>query len=267
MTIKLRERLFWGFSSVSAAALVAATLAAWSIGIADWKRAVEAGLTGDRPEYFYTVLGAAFACGLYAVIVLGFIAMRSGKTVSIEVFFFALWVFCQAFELAKVASVALGAGGAGSGAFELITRIALFGRYCGAIAVFAGSLFSVGLKQERTLPMFAMTVMVALFFASVHPLNSIGQGKDLLADRGVAALSRAFESSLVLMAAVDYFIGWRTGRDRAYLMAGLGIMACVAAAGILKTSFLPMVAVMAVPVLIFGTWLHLHSLHDYYLWR
>ena len=267
MTIKLRERLFWGFFSFSAAAFAAATLAAWSIGIDGWKRAIETGITGNRPAYFYTVVGAAFVCGLYAVIVLGFIAMRSGKTVSIEVFFFALWVFCQAFELAKVASLALGAGGAGSGAFELITRVALFGRYCGAIAVFSGSLFSVGLKQERTMPMFALTVMVAMFFASVHPLNSIGQGKDLLADRGVVSLSRAFEISLALMATVDYFIGWRVGRDRAYLTAGLGLVACVAASGILKDSYLPLTAALAVPVLVFGTWLHLHSLHDYYLWR
>jgi len=161
----------------------------------------------------------------------------------------------------------LAAGGAGSGAFELITRIALFGRYCGAIAVFAGSLFSIGLKQERTLPMFAMTVMVALFFASVHPLNSIGQGKDLLADRGIVALSRAFEISLALMAALDYLIGWRAGRDRVYLMAGLGLLACVAASSVIKASFLPLTAALAVPVLLFGTWLHLHSLHDYYLWR
>jgi uncharacterized membrane protein YgdD (TMEM256/DUF423 family) len=140
--------------------------------------------------------------------------------------------------------------------------VALFGHYCGAIAVFSGSLFSVGLKQERTLAMFAMTVMVALFFASVHPLNSIGQGKDLLADRGVVSLSRAFEISLALMAAVDYLIGWRASRDKSYMMAGLGILACVAASNVLKSSFQPLVA-----VLVFGTWLHLRSLHDYYLWR
>jgi len=267
MTIKLREHLFRGFFALAVAMALTSFLTLWSVGIPGMEAARASGLGNADPLVFYTVLAAACAGGLYALIVSSFLAIRSGKTVSVELFFFALWALCQAFELTKIVSVAFGTLGAGSGVYELATRVALTGRYCGAIAVFSGSLFAVGLKQERGIPILMVTLVSALLFASMHPLNSVGPGKDFLADRGIATLTEAFEAALALLAAINYLIAWRAGKDRAYVWTCIGLVLCIASSTVLKTVPNPLVAAASIPVLVFGTWLHIKSLHDYYLWR
>jgi hypothetical protein len=267
MTIKLREHLFRGFFALSVAMTLTSFLTLWFVGAEGIEHARTSGLGNADPRVFYTVLAAACASGLYALTVSAFLAMRSGKTVSVELFFFALWALCQAFELTKIVSVAFGTMGAGSGVYELATRAALAGRYCGAIAVFSGSLFAVGLKQERGIPILMVTLVSALLFASMHPLNSVGPGKDFLADRGIEPLTGALELSLTMLATVNYLIAWRAGKDRAYVWTCVGLVLCVAASAVLKTIPNPIVASASIPVLVFGTWLHIKSLHDYYLWR
>jgi len=239
---------------------------AWLVGLDGFNRLLAIGFGGVEQASFYVLLIAAGIGGLYAAVVSGLVAFRSGKTVSVEIFFFSLWAFCQTFELAKFGSAALGAT-AGAGSFELVTRVALFGRYAGTISVFSGSLFSIGLKQERGLPMFSVVMLAGLLFASVHPLNSVGPGRDFLADRGLVGLAGAFELTIVLMTLVNYLIAWRVGKDTAYLRAGAGVGICVVTAMMLRTTETLWIALGALPALAFGTWLHIKSLHDYYLWR
>ncbi|MBU0928138.1 MAG: hypothetical protein KKA67_10335 [Spirochaetes bacterium] len=267
MTIKLRERVFRGLFVVSVAASAAAVALVWWLGPLGLERVRASGF--GRPELaaFYTGLAAAGACGVYGTIVSGLIAFRSGKTVSVEIFFFSLWAFCQSFELTRVAAVALVSVNSGSVVFELLTRAALFGRYGGTIAVFAGSLFSVGLKQERGEPLLGATLMAGLLFASIHPLNSVGPGVDFLVARGVEPLARAFESAVILMAVVNYGIAWWSGRDKAYSLAGAGLVVCVASTMALRGASAPWLVAVAVPALGLGTWIYIKSLHDYYLWR
>ncbi len=267
MTIKLRGRLFWGFCVISTSSLVLAGGALWLSGFENLEHLRGAGFGSPQPLGFYVMLAAAGASGLYSAILSGLVAVRSGKTVSVEIFFFALWAFCLSFELAKVASLVLGIQGASSIAFEIVTRIALFGRYTGTIALFSGSLFSIGMKQERGIPVLTTTVMAGLLFASIQPLNSVFPGGDFLADRGMASLAGVFEAGMVVLAVVNYLIAWRAGKDRAYVASGFGLVACVTAVAMLRNSSSPWMTALALPVLAGGTWLHLKSLHDYYLWR
>ncbi|MBN2873855.1 MAG: hypothetical protein JXM71_02075 [Spirochaetales bacterium] len=267
MTIKLRERLFWGFFALSTAALVGAVLVLWLTGVEGVERARIAVFPGDEPGLFYAALAVVAVCGVYAAVMTGSMAIQSGKTVSVELFFFSLWVFTQSMELARVTTVVMASRGAGYGAYEMVTRLVLAGRYGGAMALFMGSLFSVGLKQERGMPIFMVTVVSALFFSSMQPLNSVGPGSDLLVERGIVPMAFAFEVVLLALAGVNYTIAWRTSRDRAYLWAGLGMILCAASSGLMKVWLAPLVILSAVPLLIVGTWLHVKSLHDYYLWR
>lgn len=267
MTIKLRGRLFWGFCVISTSSLVLAGSALWISGFGNLERLRGAGFGSPNPLIFYTVLVTAGSSGLFAAILTGMVALRSGKTVSVEIFFFALWAFCQSFELAKAGSLVLGMHGASSVAFEIVTRAALFGRYTGTIALFSGSLFSVGLKQERGMPVLTTTLMAGLLFASIQPLNSVFPGVNFLADRGMESLAGVFEIAVTVMAVANYTIAWRSGKDRDYLNAGFGLVACVAASSMMRSSASPWITAVAIPVLAGGTWLHLKSLHDYYLWR
>lgn len=267
MTIKLRGRLFWSFFSLAGAGLVLAGAGLWLVGTETLLRLGESGLGGNGATGFYTLLVSAGLCGLYAVAVSGLVAFRSGRTVSVEIFFFAVWAFCQGFELTRLISVKFVADGASAMAFETITRLALFGRYSGSMAVFAGSLFSVGLKQERGGPVLGTILLAGLLFASIQPLNSVGPGHDLLADRGMAALAGIFEMSMLVMALVNLVLAWKTSKDSAFGWAGVGLAMCVIASMGLRMAYWPWVAVLGFPALVAGTGLHIKSLHDYYLWR
>ncbi len=267
MTIKLRGRLFWGFCALSTSSFLLAGAALWISGFENLERLITSGFGHSDSVAFYLVLAAAGASGLYAAAITGMVAFRSGKTVSVEIFFFALWAFCQSFELAKAGSLVLSIHGASSVAFEIVTRLALFGRYVGTVALFSGSLFSIGLKQERGMPVLATSLMAGLLFASIQPLNSVFPGMDFLADRGMESLAGVFEVAVVAMAVLNYTVAWRSGKDRAFLTAGAGLVACVLATSLLRSSSLLWTIVLAIPILAGGTWLHLKSLHDYYLWR
>lgn len=266
MTIKLRERLFWGFFAASTLEVIGTVTLVWLVGPGVIARIVP-DIAGTTPATVYLELGTAGLCGLYAMIVSGIVALRSGKTVSLEIFFFAFWAFCQSFELVKFVSVILLAQGAGSGSFELATRVALFGRYGATMALFAGSLFSSGLKSERGTPLFLAILLAALFFATVHPLNSIGPGADLLADRGAMPLAQTFQAALVILAAIDYALAWYSSKDRAYLVSAAGMILCVVSIAVVQRSTHVVALAAVVPLLVIGTIAYIRSMHAYYLWR
>jgi hypothetical protein len=267
MTIKIRERLFSVFFASSLFLFGGAMAVVWFLGLdglflvpSGWKLEISA-------VAFYTVIGSAAVSGLFAVGVTGLVALKSGKTVSVEIFFFTLWAFCQVFELTKIGSLLLGSKLSNAFAYELVTRHALFGRYCAATAIFSGSLFSAGLKQERGIPVFMATLMVSLFFSSVHPLNSSRPGIDMLADRGVPWLAFLFEALMVALALVNYMMAWRNTRERENLVAALCVSVCFGASALIKVTQSPLTAILAFGALCVGTWMYMRTMHTYYLWR
>ncbi|HPG85841.1 MAG TPA: hypothetical protein PLQ29_04010 [Spirochaetales bacterium] len=267
MTIRLRERLYRAFFAAAASATILAVVAIWIPGLDGLERVRATAFPSLDAVGFYSALAASGICAVYAAVVSGLIVFRSGRTVSVEIFFFSLWAFCQVFELARIGSALLGMANANIGAYSLMTRFALFGRYSGSIGLFAGSLFSVGLKQERALPSMTFAFMAGLLFASIHPLNSVAPGADLLADRGIEPLARSFELAILALALIDYCLAWRSVKDKAYLLAAAGLTMCVVATTTLRAMATPWAVIAATPILVAGTWLYIKSMHDYYLWR
>lgn len=267
MTIKLRERLFRAFFAVSLLAAAGAGSLLWAMGFDGLEGVLSIWNVDFSPAAFYTVLGSAAASGLYAAAACGLIALKTGRTVSVEIFFFSLWAFCRVFALAKIGVVALGPRVPSPVAYELVTRAALFGRYCGVLALLAGSLFAAGLKQERGMPVFVSALSVSLFFAAAHPLNSAGPGTDLLLDRGIPALTRAFEVFMIALASLDYLRAWRATKGREFLVAGASALACFVASTVADSTLSPATAIAAFVAMAAGAAAYLSTLHEYYLWR
>lgn len=267
MTIKIRERLFSVFFALSLFLFGGAVAVVWFLGFDGLYQVLPVWKLEASPAAFYTVIVSAGVSGLFAVVVTGLVAFRSGKTVSVEIFFFTLWAFCQVFELTKIGSLLLGTRLSNSLAYELITRQALFGRYCAVIAIFAGSLFSAGLKQERGIPVFMATMMVSLFFSSIHPLNSSVPGMDMLADRGLPWLAFSFEILMVALALVNYMVAWRNSMERENLVSALCVFVCFGTSTLAKLSQSPLIAILAFAGLFAGTWVYMRTMHRYYLWR
>lgn len=264
MTIKLRKSFYWAFFAVSLTGLSLASAAFL---------ARPAGLEAARafypsePAAYYTVVASTVASSLYAVIVTGLVAILLGRTVSIELFFFALWAFCQGLEIVKLAPAFLASRGSSALVLEFVTRSVSFGRYLGVISLFLGSIFAVGYRQERTLALTGAAALVALFFASVHPLNSGSIGVDMLSGRGFLFMTRSFELAIVCLGLANYAVAWRASKDADFLAAGAGMALCAAASAVARTATRPVAAALVLCAFAAGTWLHAKSLHDHYLWR
>ncbi len=268
MTIKLRETLYRLFFILSIASLLSALLSSLLvINITSIERFRLYFYPEKNIWNFYTMFFTALCIGIFSCVVLAFVSLNSRRTVSLEIFFFALWTLCQSLEISKVFIVIAAIKGAGSNVFDLITRIAMFGRYFGSLALFIGSLFASGLKQDKTVFFVWAILIISLLFATAQPLNSVGPGADLLADRGFPYRIVILDISIALLALVNYLISWYSNKEKVYLHAGFSSFLVQIAVLLIKSCDLPWLSLLLLPLLAFGAYNFITNLHSYYLWR
>lgn len=212
-------------------------------------------------------LAAIAVCMITSVLITGFIALRNGKTASAELFFFAVWAFCLSFEAFRLLSLGFMIQNASMGTLVLLTRLVMFGRYFGLLSLFMGSILAVGFKLERMSGVLSTAFLLALFFASVQPVNSGVPAPDFLIDRGFGFLMSLFDSALISMTLVNYVVAWRTNRDTAFLASGAGLALSILAALLLRSNYSPLLTLPATGFLVAGAFLHIKSMNGYYLWR
>jgi hypothetical protein len=267
MTITTRERtLKAGF--VVALLVITGTLAASAGFILRFSGGLpEIVRISTRIEGLAAGMAAIAVCMITSVSVTGFMAMRNGKTASAELFFFAVWAFCLGFESLRFLSLGFMIHNASVGSMVFLTRLVMFGRYFGLLNLFMGSILAVGFKQERMSGVLSAAFLLALFFASVQPVNSGVAAPDFLIDRGYGFLMSLFDSALIAMTLVNYVVAWRMNRDTAFLASGAGLALCMLAALLLRSIYSPWLILPATGFLVIGAWLHLRSMNSYYLWR
>jgi hypothetical protein len=212
-------------------------------------------------------LATIAVCMVAAVLATGFMALRNGKTASAELFFFTVWAFCLGFEAFRLLSLGLVIHNASMGPIVFLTRLVIFGRYLGLLSLFMGSILAVGFRQERMSAVLSAAFLLALFFASVQPVNSGVLAPDFLIDRGFGFLMSLFDSALIAMTLVNYLVAWRMNRDTAFLASGAGLALCILAYLLLRSNQSPWFILPAIVFLATGAWLHIKSMNGYYLWR
>ncbi len=267
MTIKARESLVLGLFIMATAVSAAFMAGMWIMG-PERLASAAAMLPGNGGTVaFIVALSSAAACGMFASATLGVLAFKAGKSVSVEIFFFAVWCWALALEPVRGAVPWLLASGAGTDELALATRVLLFGRYLGSMSLCLGSLYSAGFRQERIDYALGAAILLATAFSSIHPLDTSTIKAGLYLGLGYAGLVRAFEILLLAVMTANYTIAWRDGKDRAFLSAGAGALACAVAAIVLQGAAPAWAAAAAVPLLAGGAWLHVKSLYRHYLWR
>ncbi len=267
MTVKLRQRLYYAFFILAIFAFLGGSFLLFKMGFEKVNAFREAAFPEIPVATFLSGIVSVFLCMLVSVVLLGIIAFRTGRNASAEIFFFSLWCASLSFELGRIVILWLVNQGVGLVSLAMVTRFVMFGRYIGSLAIFMGSLFSLGFKQERIPAAFAITIGAALFFASIQPLNTGQLGPGFLVMRGYASLVYAFDLVLVASVCINYLIAFRITRDRAFLLAAAGI--CGATLSLLLLRVIPglLLGPLALTALIAGSALYLKTLHSYYLWR
>lgn len=267
MTITIRERtLRFGFGA-------SLTLLVGSLGLGAFfmlrtntsLREIWFLLTGI--EGWGAGIAAIAVCITASVVLTGFMALRNGKTASAELYFFSVWAFCLGFEVLRLLSLGLMLANGSTGSLVFLTRLVQFGRYLGFLSLFMGSILAVGFRQERMSGVLSAAFLLALFFATVQPINSGVPAPDFLIDRGFGSLMSLFDSALVAMTLANYVVAWRLNRDTAFLASGAGLALCVLAYLLLRSGTSFWFLLPATGFLGAGSWLHIKSMNGYYLWR
>ena len=267
MTITTRERILqtgFGATLLFSTGTIATTLGfiiRFNGGLLELRR-VSSDIQG-----LLAGLAAIVVCMLASGIFSGFMALRNGKTASAELFFFSIWAFSLGFESLRIFSLGFLIQNANLGTMAFITRLVMFGRYFGLVNLFMGSMLAVGFKQERMGGVLTAAFLLALFFATVQPVNSGVPAPDFLVDRGFGFLMSLFDSALVTMTLINYVVAWRMNRDTAFLASGAGLALCVLAAMLLRSNYSVWLIPPAIGFLLSGGWLHIKSMNGYYLWR
>jgi hypothetical protein len=267
MTINIRERIYR--IMFLGALLIAATTA---LLVAVLVSSDYAGPEGqpvfalDQGDLFANT--AAVLTALVASLgITYYMAFRSGRTAAAELFFFALWALGLAFEASRVGMVFFMVRGTSTWLLAFMTRLGLFGRNLCLLSLFMGSVLSVGFKHERMIGAAGAAFLVALFFATVQPLNSGSLAADFLIQRGFSMMLWGFEAIMIVLLLVNHLIAWRIHRDTAFLVSGLGLIFCLLGGFLLRQAFSAWLIVPALASIGAGAWMHIRNMNAYYLWH
>lgn len=212
-------------------------------------------------------VAASLFCLLMAVSSTGIIALGIGKSVSVEIFFFAIWGLGMTSELGRLVILWLSRQPANMVLLGLITRLVLFGRYLSLGALFVASIFSVGFKHERIGSAIGILCFVALLFATLQPLNTGVLDSGFLISRGYQNLTRLFEITIIVLTVANYLAAWHIQGSRHFLGCGVAGLLILVSSHAMRGSPLWWSFTLAGPLMIAGTWYYLRSMYDYYLWR
>ncbi len=253
--------------ALACAAIATFVYALFAKGALDGGTIAKAATLVGGEASLYSRVGTSGFAAIAALVLLGLIAFKAARSASLEIFFFSLWCFALCLELGAPLAYFLSAGGEGMAFVSFALRAGLFGRYLSFAALFSGSLFPAGLRSERALALFWISLLGAMFFSSIHPLNQGTSGSLVTVEVGYGLIVGFMEIGLALLAAVNYCIAWRENRDKTFLKAGIGAAACMAGAALIRASTSLPMALMVIFLISLGSWTHLRSLYAYYLWR
>ncbi|MCX7023558.1 MAG: hypothetical protein NT080_02930 [Spirochaetes bacterium] len=217
-------------------------------------------------------LAARMASGgigvLYATAVLATMAFAYRKTVSAELFFFALWAFSLSFEAGRILTASGLLGGAPASFIVSVTRTIVVARYFGLFALFCSSLYAAGYRNDRIGTVVLVMFLLALGVGTGLPLD----GDDfttlpLLMKPGFGSLRDFFDAALVLITVSDFAYAWFFRTEKAYIPAIAGSALSAGGAMLLRSAADPGRVIAGAACLALGAILFVRPIHEYYLWQ
>lgn len=267
MTVNSRRRYYQAFSLFCSLLLVLAILLlvrSGSVGLGETRFLIHDSLPLVD---FVSGIIAVMLCLLAATACNSVIALGIGKSISVEIFFCAVWALGMSAEFGRILVLWLSRQQADLTILSLVTRMVLFGRYLSLGALFMASVFSAGFKHERIGPATSGIIFVALLLSSIQPLNTGILDQDFIMQRGFRGLTLSFELAVVGISLANHAIAWKNSGSADFALIGLATLGLFVSMYVLRNSaalilILPAGLVMAVSI-----WQYLKRIYNYYLWR
>jgi len=275
VTIAARRRTYWvlfAFSCVCSVAAVALTIVlprdvrAQDLLASTGVYEVHSVAGISISSLFLVCLATAFGA-LFSIGALGTVLASFRKTVSPEIYFFAVWVASIAFETLRPLGLFLAVHGATLGTQLIVAKVQLWARYAGLLALFVSGLHAAGMRNDKPLTELLLVLGIAVGLASLMPMNSGVWDANLSMKPGYFFLNEGFYIGVSILTVVNYFVAVRMRSDKSFLWAALGIGACLSGSRILFASMVPLTPLLALAFLAAGSALFIWKMHSYYLWQ
>ncbi len=213
------------------------------------------------------VLAICGALGLYSLGA-GLWTLRAfKKSASYEILFFAVFIASIGLECSRSALVwAVGIEGA-SFASALISRIAYFGRWTGALALFTSSLYAAGLEYEKADWALIIILFLGLIMASLFPLNSGYLLENFTLRPGYHSVLLFVWYAALALSLANYFFAALLKGSRDYLWMGLGLVCLLIGRDILFFLTDGALALAGIFLLSTGTFIFLRRCFRRSLWQ
>ncbi|MCE1195451.1 hypothetical protein LWX53_03000 [bacterium] len=275
MTLKTRRRTYWILFGISVAmslagAIFAVLLAASkSVPIFLIERGIYAvhPFLKLRPTSLTLSIVDALALSFFAAAAGAFILRTFRKTVSAEIFFFALWLTTLSFESLRLVHLFLAARGASDLALALIDKSYLCARILGFILIFVSGLYASGMRNERHFSILAICAGIAIALISSLPVNTGIWEWNLMFKVGYGNLIEGFSMAIIFITIIDYLIAVRVRGDKSYYLTALGIAMVMWGAHFASLDWSPLLSLSSLAVMSAGCVLYIWKLHTFYLWQ
>lgn len=263
MTISSRTRIYR-----IALAVALAVLAAWIFLFASF-------LSGKIPnnnalpariELIQKALGTGMGVAL-AVAVLCIMGFAYSKTVSHELFFFALWAFSCTFEAIRLAIFMGSNANVSIPLISIASRIVIISRYFGLFSLFTSTLYAAGFRNDRLNAVLAAITLLSIAIGTGLPLETASIAESFMFRPGFLSMLGFFEIAVALIALINLAYAFWLRGERSYGISSIGCACCLAGTMLLRemTGIPEMLAASC--LLGSGVFLYMRPLHAYYLWQ
>ena len=275
VTIVSRRRIYWilfilslalfaGAFVLSIPLFTAKAAPAFLKAAGAFKEAKVFGLTVNSAS---SSAAAVLATCLFSAVSLGYILFSFRKTVSPEIFFFSFWVLslgCEAGRLLvfRFASEAVPVG------WILLASRAVFGaRILGLLCFFAAGLHAAGFRNEKLGSALGVILVAGWALAEALPFDTGVYETTLALRSGFSTLSLGLACLTGLGVVANLAYASFSSGEKSYKVVAMGASSALLGQLLLLTRWYPLVLVLGVFLLFFGSWLFISRLHAYYLWQ
>jgi len=275
VTLKTRRRTYWILFGISLALFLVG--AVFSILLATRKSVpiflIERGIYVVHP--FLKLRLTSLTLSIVDALALSFFAAAAGalilrsfrKTVSAEIFFFALWLATLSFESLRLVHLFLAVRGASDLALALVDKFYLCARILGYVVIFVSGLYASGMRNERHFSILAICAGITIALVSSLPINTGIWERTLMFKVGYGRLIEGFTMAIIAITIIDYLIAARVRGDKSYYLTSLGIAAVMWGAHFASLDRSPLLSIVSLAAMSGGCVLYIWKLHTFYLWQ
>ena len=211
---------------------------------------------------FLSILGSV----AYSIIGIALVYFFFEKTRSPEILFIGFFIISLSIEFTRILIPLRNVFQFPAIYLISASRLLLFSRHFGFFSLFAASIFSAGLDEQKQNNIILILILVALIIAFNVPIDGLVWDSSLKMLNGYDSMFIILEEGIVVIIVITFIISARIRDTKDYLFVGIGSFLAITGRDVLLASDTWLALIPGLIALIGGTWFICSKLHKIYLW-